>query len=88
MVTNFNDWCFDEVRKPGDTGIVESTYGYHVMYYVGDSEQNYRDHMITEDKLTEDMEAWQTALNDAMSLEEKDTSHVKKGLVLSTSGMT
>ncbi|MBQ7345987.1 MAG: peptidylprolyl isomerase [Oscillospiraceae bacterium] len=88
MVTNFNDWCFDEARKPGDTGIVESTYGYHVMYYVGDSEQNYRDHMITEDKLTEDMEAWQTALNEAMSLEEKDTSHVKKDLVLSTSGLT
>ena len=35
MVTAFNDWCFDESRQPGDTGIVETDYGYHVMYFVG-----------------------------------------------------
>lgn len=34
MVTGFNDWCFDAARKAGDTGIVETQYGYHVMYYV------------------------------------------------------
>lgn len=34
MVEEFNDWCFDSARKPGDTGIVETTYGYHVMYFV------------------------------------------------------
>ena len=32
MVQNFNDWCFDSSRKVGDTGIVESDYGYHVMF--------------------------------------------------------
>jgi parvulin-like peptidyl-prolyl isomerase len=36
MVEAFNDWCFASGRKPGDTGIVESEYGYHVMYFVGD----------------------------------------------------
>ena len=36
MVASFNDWCFDESRQPGDTEIVETTYGYHVMYFVGD----------------------------------------------------
>lgn len=41
MVTNFNDWCFDASRKPGDTGIVSSTHGYHIMYYVSLSEKNY-----------------------------------------------
>lgn len=35
MVTEFNDWCFDENRKPGDTGIVKTRFGYHVMYFVG-----------------------------------------------------
>ena len=38
MVTGFNDWCFDESRKAGDTGIVENDgnyIGYHVMYFVG-----------------------------------------------------
>ena len=37
MVAEFNDWCFDEARQPGDTGIVETSYGYHVMYYVGEN---------------------------------------------------
>ena len=28
MVTEFNDWCFDESRQPGDTGIVYNEGGY------------------------------------------------------------
>ena len=34
MVEAFNDWCFDAARKPGDTDIVETEYGFHVMYFV------------------------------------------------------
>lgn len=34
MVETFNDWCFDPSRQPGDTGIVQTEYGYHVMYFV------------------------------------------------------
>lgn len=34
MVTEFNDWCFDDARRPGDTGIVQTMHGYHVMYFV------------------------------------------------------
>lgn len=34
MVEAFNDWCFDESRKPGDYGIVETEFGYHLMYFV------------------------------------------------------
>ncbi len=39
MVTEFNDWCFDPARVPGDTGIVKTKFGYHVMYFsgIGDS---------------------------------------------------
>ncbi|MCR4646848.1 MAG: peptidyl-prolyl cis-trans isomerase [Oscillospiraceae bacterium] len=36
-VPTFNDWCFDASRQPGDTGIVETTYGVHVMYFVKDN---------------------------------------------------
>ncbi len=39
MVQQFNDWCFDPARKPGDTGIVETVHGYHVMYYVGNNHE-------------------------------------------------
>ena len=35
MVTAFNDWCFDSSRQVGDTGLVETNYGVHVMYYSG-----------------------------------------------------
>ena len=34
MVAEFNDWCFDDARRPGDTDIVQTTYGYHIMYFV------------------------------------------------------
>lgn len=41
MVATFNDWCFDESRKPGDTGVVKTEYGYHVMYFIENSEKTY-----------------------------------------------
>ena len=34
MVEAFQDWCFDESRQPGDHGIVETEFGYHIMYFV------------------------------------------------------
>lgn len=39
MVQNFNDWCFDESRRYGDYGLVETNYGYHVMFYVDSQPQ-------------------------------------------------
>ena len=38
MVDPFDEWCFDDARQPGDTGIVKTDYGYHVMYYVSKGE--------------------------------------------------
>ena len=35
MVEPFETWCFDEARAIGDTGLVKTSYGYHVMYFVG-----------------------------------------------------
>ncbi len=40
MVPTFNDWCFDETRTVGDTGIVKTPYGYHLMYFVGFGDNN------------------------------------------------
>ncbi len=36
MVAPFENWIFDEARVAGDTGIVETEYGYHIMYFVGE----------------------------------------------------
>lgn len=62
MVAEFNDWCFDESRKPGDTGLVYSeNTGYHVMYFSGWGE-TYRN-MLVENKLrSEAFTAWKTEL--------------------------
>ncbi len=38
MVQPFNDWIFDESRNKGDTGIVETQFGYHIMYFVSKGE--------------------------------------------------
>ena len=38
MVTEFNDLCFDESRQPGDCEIVETTHGYHIIYFIGQTE--------------------------------------------------
>ena len=35
MVKSFNDWCFDENRKMGDDGIVDTEFGSHIMLFEG-----------------------------------------------------
>ncbi len=42
MVAPFEEWCFDESREPGDTGIVESDYGVHVMYFISDGDPSWK----------------------------------------------
>ena len=82
MVTNFNDWCFAEGRKAGDTGIVESEYGFHVMYYSGDSETTFRDYQITQELTSADSEAWYSELLDAMEVTRKEIKYISTDLVL------
>ena len=82
MVTAFNDWCFDASRTPGDTGIVETTYGYHVMYFSGTADQTYRDYLITNDLVSADMETWYNALLESYTVVNGDTSYMKKDIVL------
>lgn len=34
MIKEFDAWIFDDARTPGETGLVKTVYGYHVMYFV------------------------------------------------------
>ena len=34
MTEEFEDWSFDTARKYGDTGLVKTKYGYHIMFFV------------------------------------------------------
>ena len=84
MVTAFNDWCFNAARKTGDTAIVETEYGCHVMYFVGTSETTYRDLMIESALRSEDMAAWENGLIEAAELVVTNTKYVKTDLTLSS----
>ena len=85
MVDPFENWCYDASRKAGDTGIVESDYGYHVMYFCGDSDYVYRDYLIENDLRSADLDAWYTELVGAMTQTDGDTSYVRKDVTLSAS---
>lgn len=55
MVETFDSWIFDEAREVGDTDIVKTEYGYHVMYFSGDGVPTWKSNAqssLVEEKLT------------------------------------
>lgn len=55
----FENWCFDPAKKQGDTGIVKTQGGYHIMYMVNNDTNNYQYFAtIREEKTTEDSEEY------------------------------
>lgn len=51
MVAEFEDWLFDAARKEGDTGVVQTDFGFHVMLYRGEevlSDANARAGVVSE----------------------------------------
>ena len=82
-VESFTNWSTDPAREAGDTGIIESPYGYHVMYYVGDDEMTYRDSMITAELRTEYMNTWYEEVLASASLTVKDTSALNRDKIIS-----
>lgn len=57
MVEPFETWCFDESRQVGDTDIVKTDYGYHVMYFVGSGDSVWK-LQVTDALMTNDFSAW------------------------------
>ena len=86
MVQAFNDWCFDASRKAGDTGIVQTEYGYHIMYFVGNSDITYRDYLIQSDLRSADVQKWQEDLMAAVTMTDGDTKYIRTNLVLGSAG--
>ncbi len=75
MISEFDSWIFDDARTAGDTGIVKTTYGYHVMFYSGDGLVKYQA-TVSDDMTATDYDAHYeelivlypvTAYNDNMS---------------------
>lgn len=73
MVTEFNDWIFDESRQIGDTGIVyneSSNYtGYHVMYFSGWNDP-YWMVQVRNTMMNSDYSDWSEALVEGITAQE------------------
>ena len=82
MVEKFEDFCYDENRKAGDHGIVESTSGYHIMLFVGDSDVTYRDFMIKAELRADELEEWLDDLVEKLDYELVSKKHVEMDMRL------
>lgn len=82
-VANFLNWSISADRKAGDAEVIETEYGYHVMYYVGDTELSYRDYMITNEMRTNDQEEWYNGILEAVTTSVGNTSKLNLDIVLS-----
>ena len=71
MVSEFEGWSSDLSRKEGDVGIVETTYGYHIMYFVS-AEISNTDDEIKNDLAAEDLNAFVEELSETEGYEIAD----------------
>ena len=70
MVSEFENWCFDPARQSGDTGIVESSNGYHVMYFVETNPQPYWYYKADLDLKNDAYDEWYAAITDGVEAEQ------------------
>lgn len=70
MVPSFEDWCFDPARQSGDTGIVESSNGYHVMYFVSTNENPYWYVQAETSLKSNAYDEWYSAITDGVEAEQ------------------
>lgn len=71
MVSEFEDWCFDSSRKAGDTGIVETPYGFHIMYFSGEDLPRWQA-LVTADLASEDYNTYATELSEGSDIQRHD----------------
>ena len=55
MNADVESWCFDLARQTGDTGIVESEDGIHLIYFVGEGLVRWKA-MVDEKQRSDDYE--------------------------------
>lgn len=72
MVAPFESWAYDSARKAGDTDIVKTDYGYHIMYFVGVSDTEYWKIAAEYDLRTAAYAEWFGAITDGVEGEQLD----------------
>lgn len=64
MVPTFGNWCFDSARKAGDTSIIKTQFGYHIIYFESEGDLKVWEYTAQQALASEDAE------NDTNTLEE------------------
>lgn len=64
MVPQFEAWALAKGRKTGDVGIVETTYGYHIMYFVKTTTTTWQD-TVKASLAQEDLSTYQNKVVEA-----------------------
>ena len=82
FVDSFKNWATAHVGNIGSYGVIESTYGYHIMFYAADSKTTYRDYLIKEDMISQDMSAWEKSVVDVVVPVKGNFSKIKMDLIL------
>ena len=85
-VDSFRNWSVDSARKHGDTEVLLSEYGYHVMFYVGDDELTYRDYMISEDLRATDIEKWHSDILKTTTIKAENTKRLNTDIIMANLG--
>ncbi len=83
-VAEFLDWSLDENRKAGDAEIIETQFGYHIMYYVEDDEMTYRELLISDELKEKDYTKWYEDAVKAIDIQKGNTFFLDKDYMLAT----
>lgn len=69
LVEEFKSWCLDTARKAGDTDVVDSTYGSHVMYFSGTDLPAWAS-AVRSDLRTEAVNQWAESMTEGVTAEQ------------------
>lgn len=81
-VESFRSWAIDPNRKEGDTEVVESEHGQHIMYYEGEAERSYRDYMVDEALKADTINDWYESAVKATTVTRKDISKLNMEFIV------
>ena len=85
-VEAFLNWAVDPDRLVGDIDIVETEYGYHIMFFTGHSQITVRDYMISEALRKETIDTWYAGLTENTTFTLTNTANLKLDMTISALG--
>ncbi len=76
MVAEFENWAYEEGRKAGDVGIVETEFGYHIMYFIKTEEASSWISVIKDTGISEDYTEFEEGIIEAVPVADYNTKYI------------